>query len=211
MRIDDGSVRMKVCGIRDMGAALAAAEGADFLGFIMCSRFWRYVEPGLVREICQMVPGGRKVGVFVDQPLDEVSRLADYCGLDFLQLHGHETEEYAGRLQAGGYSIIKAFRYGEDFSPERADSYPADLILIDSYSKNSEGGNGITFAWQSAAEEIRKVKKPYIIAGGINADNVREAMEIFQPYGIDASSSMEIDKKKSPRLIREFLKEAGKL
>ncbi|MGM9539798.1 phosphoribosylanthranilate isomerase [Anaerovibrio sp.] len=211
MMMNDTGVKVKVCGIRDMRSALAAAEGADFLGFIMCSRFWRYVEPDLVREICQMVPRSRKVGVFVDQPLDEVSRLADYCGLDFVQLHGHETEEYAGRLQAGGYSIIKAFRYGEDFSPERADRYPADLILIDSYSKNTEGGSGISFAWQSAAAEIKKVKKPYIIAGGIGIENVREAMDIFQPYGIDASSSMEIDRKKSPRLIREFLKEAGKL
>lgn len=211
MRKQDSKVRIKICGIRDMGAALAAAEGADFLGFIMNSRFWRYAEPEVVREICQMVPKGRKVGVFVDQPLDEVSRLADYCGLDFVQLHGHETEEYAGRLQAGGYNIIKAFRYGEDFSPEKVNNYPADLILIDSYSKNAEGGNGISFAWQSAAEDIKKVNKPYIIAGGIKAENVREAMEIFHPYGIDASSSMEINRKKSSRLIREFLKEAGKL
>ena len=207
----DSGVKVKICGIRDMQAAMAAARGADFLGFIMNSRFWRYIEPKLVREICQMVPQCRKVGVFVDQPLDEVSRLADYCGLDFVQLHGHENEAYAGRLKAGGYNIIKAFRYGEDFSPARANSYPADLILIDSYSKNAEGGSGISFAWQAAAKEIRKVTKPYIIAGGIGADNVREAMELFQPYGIDASSSMEKDRKKDVHLIRSFLQEAGKL
>ena len=207
----DSGVKVKICGIRDMQAAMAAARGADFLGFIMNSRFWRYVEPEVVREICQMVPRCRKVGVFVDQPLDEVSRLADYCGLDFVQLHGHENEAYASRLQAGGYNIIKAFRYGEDFSPEKANNYPADFILIDSYSKNAEGGNGISFAWQRAAREIKKVQRPYIIAGGIGAENVREAVEIFQPYGVDASSSMETGRKKDFRLIREFLTEAGKL
>lgn len=207
----DGGVKVKICGIRDVKAAVAAARGADFLGFIMNSRFWRYAEPEAVREICRRVPRCRKVGVFVDQPLEEVSRLADYCGLDIVQLHGHENEAYAGRLQADGYSIIKAFRYGEDFSPARANNYPADFILLDSYSKNAEGGNGISFAWQSAAPEIKKVTKPYIIAGGIRADNVREAMEIFQPYGVDVSSSLETDRQKDARLIREFLQEAGKL
>ena len=85
------------------------------------------------------------------------------------------------------------------------------MVLIDSYSKNAEGGSGISFAWQAAAKEIRQVTKPYIIAGGIGADNVREAMELFQPYGIDASSSMEKDRKKDVHLIRSFLQEAGKL
>lgn len=209
------SPMIKICGIRDMKAAEAAAQGADFLGFIMNSRFWRFLEPDRVREICQGFPQVKKVGVFVAQPPEEVAQAASYCGLDFVQLHGHESPEYgkelAGLLQGGGVGIIKAFRYGEDFSIAAAESYPAPLVLIDSYSKNAEGGNGISFAWHKAAEEICSLQKPYFIAGGIKTENVREAMALFKPYAIDASSSLEIDRQKQPHLIKEFLQEAGKL
>ncbi len=209
--------KVKVCGIRDMAAAKAVAQGADYMGFIMSQRFWRYVEPDVVRDICQQVPQCAKVGVFVDEPVEQVAELAGYCLLDFVQLHGHEDEEYAmalrQALQAKSLQtgIIKAFRYGEDFSLETANGYPADMVLIDSYSKNAEGGNGIAFAWHQAAEEIRKVQKPYLIAGGINSSNVREAMDIFQPYGVDVSSALEQGRQKQAGLIREFLQEAGKL
>lgn len=203
--------RVKICGIRDIRAARAAARGADYIGFIMCDRFWRYIEPDTVKEICHSIDHCQKVGVFVDQDMAEVSELASYCGLDYIQLHGHETPEYAEALQAKGHRIIKALRYGDDFSPAYANSYPADMVLIDSYSKNSLGGSGVSFAWQAAAANIKQVHKPYIIAGGITAENVKEAIEIFTPFGIDASSSMEVDRQKSPQLIKEFLKEAGKL
>lgn len=222
-------VKVKICGIRDEAAAKAAAAGADYLGFIMCPRFWRYIPIEMVQAICQAVPQPQKIGVFVDQPIAEVAAAAKACQLDFVQLHGHETAEYAAKLrreltracqgtdgtevkaQIQRIGIIKAFRYGEDFSPQAANAYPADYVLIDSYSKNSEGGNGISFAWQAAAEEIRQVTKPYFIAGGIAAATVQEAIKIFHPYGVDASSSMEMNKQKQPELIREFLVKAGKL
>ncbi len=209
--------KVKICGIRDLSAARAAAQGADYMGFIMSQRFWRYVEPDTVRDICQQVTGCAKVGVFVDEPAELVAEGAAYCNLDFVQLHGHEAKEYAEGLwrllqeKSLDTGIIKAFRYGEDFSVKAANEYPSDMVLIDSYSKNAEGGNGITFAWQQAAEEIKKVQKPYLIAGGINRGNVREAMEIFQPHGVDVSSALERDRQKQEDLIKEFLQEAGRL
>lgn len=198
--------RVKICGIREMEAARAAG-GADFMGFIMSDRFRRYCPPATVKHICNTVQGPKKVGVFVDQPINEVNAIAEYCGLDMIQLHGHESMEYAEKIQK---PIIKAFRYGEDFSLERAEAFPAEYILIDSYSKATVGGSGISFKWREAASTIKKLKKPYIIAGGISAETLQEAIKIFAPYGIDASGSMEIDGRKSPELIREFLAVAGK-
>ena len=199
-------IRVKICGIRDMKAARAAGM-ADFMGFIMSDRFRRYCPPDTVKYICNKVQGPKKVGVFVDQSLDEVNEIAEYCGLDMVQLHGHESMEYAEKIQK---PIIKAFRYGEDFSLEKAEAYPAEYILIDSYSKAAVGGSGVSFKWREAASTIKQLKKPYIIAGGISAETLQEAIKIFDPYGIDASGSMEIEGRKSPELIRKFLSAAGK-
>ena len=199
-------IRVKICGIRDIKAA-KAANAADFMGFIMSDRFRRYCLPDTVKYICNKVQGPKKVGVFVDQSLDEVNEIAEYCGLDMVQLHGHESMEYAEKIQK---PIIKAFRYGEDFSLEKAEAYPAEYILIDSYSKAAVGGSGVSFKWREAASTIKQLKKPYIIAGGISAETLQEAIKIFAPYGIDASGSMEIEGRKSPELIRKFLSAAGK-
>ena len=198
--------KIKICGIRHMDAAQAARQ-ADFIGFIMSDKYRRFCPPDVVRSISQAITGPAKVGVFVDQDWQEVNELAQYCGLDYVQLHGHEDEAYAATMSR---PVIKAFRYGEDFSLDRAEAYPAEIILIDSYSKHVAGGSGISFAWQEAARSICQLGKPYMIAGGISAQTVQEAIKIFSPYGIDASGAMEIDGVKSPRLISEFL-QAGRV
>ena len=206
---------IKICGVRDIETAKVVAKGAEMMGFIMSKRFWRYAEPATVEKITKQVESCTKVGVFVDEPATDVADLAKDCHLDMVQLHGHESVAYTEKLKnlvsGSRIGIIKAFRYGDDFSPEIANSYPADMVLIDSYSKNTEGGSGIGFAWSKAAESIRQLRTPYLIAGGINKENIRTAEAIFHPYGLDVSSSLEINKKKNPQLIREFLKEAGKL
>lgn len=202
-------MKIKICGIRDIEAARAVASGADYMGFIMSNRFRRYISPESVQEITSAIAKHNNeikfVGVYVDQPVEYVNETAEKCGLDYVQLHGHESAEYAEMIKK---PVIKAFRYGDDFSLEVAENYPADLILIDSYSKNTVGGTGVSFAWEKAAEEITKLKKKYIIAGGIKAENVQLAKNIFHPYGVDASGSMEIDGNKSPKLIAEFLEAA---
>lgn len=200
-------MKVKICGIRDMAAAEAVAQGADYMGFIMDKRFRRYAAPEVVREICTRIEGCTKVGVFVDQSAEEINQLMELCQLDMAQLHGHEAPELAEYVR---YPVIKAFRYGEDFSSAAANSYPAEFILIDSYSKNTVGGSGISFAWQKAAQEIKKIHKPFFIAGGIKESTIQEAKNIFQPYGIDASGALEKDGQKSPELIKSFLAAAEK-
>lgn len=200
-------MKVKICGIRDMAAAEAVAQGADYMGFIMDNRFRRYAAPEVVREICSRIKGCTKVGVFVDQSAEKINQLMELCQLDMAQLHGHEAPELAESVR---YPVIKAFRYGEDFSSAAANSYPAEFILIDSYSKNTVGGSGISFAWQKAAQEIKKIHKPFFIAGGIKESTIQEAKNIFQPYGIDASGALEKDGQKSPELIKSFLAAAEK-
>lgn len=196
-------MKVKICGLRTEEAVLAAEDaGADFLGFIFYEKSHRHVLPEEVRELTKHVQCAKTVGVFVDAPLDAVKAAADFCSLDFVQLHGHESAAYA---RAVCRPVIKAFRWGDDFSAEEANDYPAEIILLDSFSKDAVGGTGQRFRWREAAEETARLEKPLLVAGGIASGNVREAEEVFCPYGVDVSGSLEIEKWKSVERIREFM------
>ena len=196
-------MKVKICGLRTEEAVLAAGEaGADFLGFYFYEKSHRHVLPEEVRGLTKHVQCAKTVGVFVDAPLDEVNAAADFCSLDFVQLHGHESAAYA---RAVCRPVIKAFRWGDDFSAEEANDYPAEIILLDSFSKDAVGGTGQRFRWREAAEETARLEKPLLVAGGIASGNVREAEAVFRPYGVDVSGSLEIEKRKSIERIREFM------
>ena len=196
-------MRVKMCGMRTVAAAHAAEEaGADYVGFIFAKNSRRYVAPEAAREIARTLRHVQKVGVFVDAPMDEVNEIAAYVGLDYVQLHGHESAEMA---EQAGRLVIKAYRYGDDFSVEAANAYPAEMILVDSYVQGAAGGTGTAFHWQEAAQEIARVTKPVLIAGGITAENVGEAAAIFQPFGVDVSGGLEEDGEKSEAKIRAFM------
>ena len=196
-------MKVKICGLRTEEAVFAAEDaGADFLGFIFYEKSHRHILPEEVRGLTKHVQRAKKVGVFVDEPLDEVNAAAGFCSLDFVQLHGHESAAYA---RAVCRPVIKAFRWGDDFSAEEANDYPAEIILLDSFSKDAVGGTGQRFRWREAAEETARLEKPLLVAGGIASGNVREAEEVFRPYGVDVSGSLEIEKRKSIERIREFM------
>ena len=196
-------MRVKMCGMQTLAAARAAeAAGADYIGFIFAQGSRRYVAPETAHEIAREMQRVKKVGVFVDAPMAEVNQIADAVGLDYVQLHGHETAEMARMAER---PVIKAYRYGDDFDAETANVYPAEIILVDSYVKGAAGGTGLTFHWQEAAREIARVTKPVLIAGGITAANVREAVEIFHPFGIDVSGGLEEDGVKSKAKITAFM------
>ena len=196
-------MRVKMCGMRSLAAAHAAeSAGADYIGFIFAKESRRYIAPEAAREIVRALGCVKTVGVFVDMPMDEVNEIAAHVGLDYVQLHGHESAEMA---KASAYPVIKAYRYGDDFSVDAANAYPAELILIDSYVQGAAGGTGMTFRWQEAAREITRVTKPVLIAGGITAENVGEAAEIFYPFGVDVSGGLEENGEKSEEKIRAFM------
>ena len=196
-------MRVKMCGMQTLAAARAAeAAGADYIGFIFAQGSRRYAAPETAHEIAREMQRVKKVGVFVDAPMAEVNRIADAVGLDYVQLHGHETAEMARMAER---PVIKAYRYGDDFDAETANVYPAEIILVDSYVKGAAGGTGLTFHWQEAAREIARVTKPVLIAGGITAANVGEAVETFHPFGIDVSGGLEEDGVKSKAKITAFM------
>ena len=199
----DIAMKVKICGIRTPEAAKAAeAGGADFIGFIFFSGSSRYIEPEQAKKIAGEITGPKKVGVFVDESPGRVNAIARLVGLDYVQLHGHEDISYAAAMER---PIIKAWRFGDGFSAGLANAYPSEIVLLDSFAKGQMGGTGQTFAWREAADEAGQVTKPLLIAGGISIRNVKEAAEIFRPFGVDVSGSLEEDGQKSPRRIGEFL------
>ena len=196
-------MRVKMCGMKTVSAALAAEEaGADYIGFVFAEKSRRFVAPKAAQEIVRELRHAQKVGVFVDAPMDEVNAIAALVGLDYVQLHGHETAETA---RGSERPVIKAYRYGDDFDADAANVYPAEMILVDSYVQGAAGGTGTAFHWQDAAREIARVTKPVLIAGGITAENVGEAAAIFQPFGVDVSGGLEKDGEKSEEKIRVFM------
>ena len=175
-------MRVKMCGMKTVSAALAAEEaGADYIGFVFAEKSRRFVAPKAAQEIARELRHAQKVGVFVDAPMDEVNAIAALVGLDYVQLHGHETAETA---RGSERPVIKAYRYGDDFDVDAANKYPAEIILVDSYLQGAAGGTGTVFAWQEAAREIARITKPVLIAGGITAEKVGEAAVIFHPFGV---------------------------
>ena len=201
-------MRVKMCGMRTAAAACAAeGAGADYIGLIFAERSRRYVAPETAQEIARALRHVKKVGVFVDALMSDVNAIAELVGLDYVQLHGHETAEMARQSER---PVIKAYRYGDDFSVEEANAYPAEMILVDSYVAGAAGGTGTVFHWQEAAREIARVTKPVLIAGGITTENVGEAAAIFQPFGVDVSGGLEEDGVKSAAKIRAFMEVARK-
>lgn len=194
---------IKICGVTTSEAAEAAEKfGANFLGCIFFEKSRRYISPDSAAKIFKSVSRAKKVGVFVDENFETVNNIAELVGLDFVQLHGNESADYAKKISR---PIIKAYRYGDGFSAEEANNFPCEFVLLDSFVKGQAGGTGKTFDWISAANETAKLRKPLFLAGGISRENFRDAAKIFHPYALDVSGSLEVGGKKSVAKIEEFL------
>ena len=202
-------MKVKICGLRSMEAAQTAERaGADFLGFIMWPESRRCVQVSRAADIVRSLAGGAlSVGVVVDQPMTEVVALVRRCRFDVIQLHGHEPPEYAEALRASAdVRIIKAFRWRDDFSVAAANDYPADYVLLDTFKKGMAGGTGEAFRWREAADEVKNLKKPLLLAGGISAKNAEEAARTLSPFALDVSGSLEENGEKSLQKIKAFMR-----
>ncbi|HOV80871.1 MAG TPA: phosphoribosylanthranilate isomerase [Bacillota bacterium] len=195
-------VKVKICGIRDVPAALAAAEaGADALGFVFAPGP-RQVSRETARAICsELPPFVARVGVFVDAPAALAEETADYCGLDVLQLHGNEPPEYCRGLK---YRVVKAFRIKNAASLEMVKKYRCAAVLLDTYVSGLAGGTGCSFDWTIAGELASA--RPVILAGGLNPENVGRAIEVVRPYAVDVSGGVETNGKKDIEKIRMFIR-----
>lgn len=181
---------VKVCGTTNVEDALLAADaGADAIGLIFADSP-RHVGPAQAGKIAAALPDEvQKVGVFVNEKPDRIRHLADKVGLDYVQLHGDEDPKVVAEVQESGLQVIKALRVKDAESLERMEDYGADFYLLDAYSDKARGGTGKSFDW-SVAKTIKGYAN-ILVSGGLTPDNVRAAIEFFEPYGVDASSSLE--------------------
>lgn len=183
-------VMAKVCGITRLeDARVAAGAGADAIGLVFADSP-RKVSVEEAKNVADALPNGvLKVGVFVNAATDDVLRIAREVGLDIAQLHGDEGPEDVTHLQSGGLRVMKAVRVRDAGSLEDLERYGADLYLLDAYSEKARGGTGERFDWGLAKSLVGRGN--IVVSGGLGPENVREAVGLFDPYGVDASSSLE--------------------
>jgi phosphoribosylanthranilate isomerase len=193
--------RVKVCGItRPEDAELAVELGAWALGFILWPGSKRHVDPALAAGIARaMRRRTQLVGVFVNQPLDDVARAVDEIGLTHVQLHGDEGPSFAAAVgQRTGARVIKAVRVRSRADVVDAERFHTDLHLLDG------SANGQPWDWRLLAG--RRTRTPLMLAGGLTADNVREAIEAVQPWAVDVASGVEAEPGiKDPERLRAFM------
>lgn len=206
-------VRVKICGITTLEDALVAVGyGADELGFNFYDKSPRFIPFEEAGRIVKRLPNEViKVGVFVNPSLGMLRTAIEIAGIDKVQLHGDEDDDLVTEIKERfGLPVIKAFRVGDSFDKRRALTCPADAILFDGYSAAERGGSGVTFDWVAMAETAAKIDILYA-AGGINADNVAQAIETLRPNAVDACSGVESSPgKKDKAKLAAFMTAVGR-
>lgn len=206
-------VKVKICGITNFDDAKGALTcGADELGFNFYSGSSRYVSPQHARKIIDQLPiTSGIVGVFVNESIDSLLDIAEFVGLDGIQLHGDENVAYIEALRKRTKRfVVKAFRVTPDFDIGAVLDWPLDYPLFDSHSSNQYGGTGASFDWVEFGGDI-DLWFPGIayVAGGLNPDNVFSAIRLANPYAVDVASGVESSPgKKDPKKLEAFIRNA---
>jgi phosphoribosylanthranilate isomerase len=198
------STRVKICGITNLADALAAVEaGADALGFNFYRKSPRYLAVSAAAKISkQLPPFIMRVGVFVNAPVELVTRAIGECDLGLLQFHGDEPPEFCTQF---GLMSMKAFRIRDAESLKELPKYPTEAWLLDAYSPEARGGTGEKFNWDLAVE-AQKFGRPVFLAGGLTPENVAEAVRQVRPFGVDVSSGVEgAPGEKDHQKVRDFI------
>lgn len=199
------SVKVKICGITSVADGVTAAEaGADMIGLMFYERSPRNISTATAAEISRALsPFIVKVGVFVNPTEDAVMRAIGECGVTLLQFHGEETPAFCAQF---GVMSMKAFRVRNADSLLALPDYPTDAYLLDAYSPDAHGGTGAKFNWELAIA-AKQHGKPIFLAGGLTPENIREAVQQVQPFGVDVSSGVEsAPGKKDPAKVHAFIK-----
>lgn len=195
-------IQTKICGITNIEDALcAAANSATAVGFIFYPPSLRYIQPQQARVIIDKLPRDLvKVGVFVNETAEEVKRIFYYCGLDMIQFHGDEPPDYCRQFPARG--IIKAMELRNEEDVRTAAHYDVAAILADSRHAGLYGGTGKTSNWDLA----KRFSRPLILSGGLNENNMIEALHKVKPGALDINSGVEnAPGKKDPAKIARIM------
>lgn len=204
------SVSVKICGIQDLAALDAAtAGGAAYVGFVFCAPSRHRVTAEDARPLALRVPKSvEAVGLFVDPSDDELLAITNNVPLNIVQLHGRETPERVAEVRAlTGLRVMKVIHIAapEDFARVGAYEIVADMLLFDTkLGAQPTGGTGKAFNWELL--KGRSFSRPWMLAGGININNLEEAVAVTGAKIVDLSSGVEdASGRKSPRMIRELL------
>ena len=206
-------VKVKICGITNFDDALLAANlGADFIGLNFYSESPRKVSLKNAKDIAsKMPPFVSLVGIFVDEPMEELVKTAKKVPLKYLQLHGAETPEYCAlAAQSTGLPVIKAFRVSDENSLEALPRYAESVnyFLLDAFVPGDPGGTGQSFNWDLALK-AKEIGKDIFLAGGLTPENVTEAIIKVQPFAVDAASGVErLERRKDYDKLNKFIRAA---
>lgn len=203
--------QVKVCGITRPGDALLAAElGADLIGLIFYRKSPRWVSQRLAAELIRALPPTvSRVGLFVDESVDKMLRVASALRLDYVQLHGNEAVSDITKLQQAGFRVIKAFSISHRDDFVAVENSKADLRLVDHKTINLPGGTGVPFDW--SLKPRRKIAN-LMLAGGISIDNLARGVELFSPMVVDVNSGVESKPGvKSKARLKAFFAECDRL
>lgn len=187
--------KVKICGLTSLeDARFASGALAHYLGFIFYDGSPRYIEAAKAGAIINWIEGPECVGVFVNQPLDDVNMIGRQTGIDMVQLHGTENPEYCKLVDK---PVIKAIHVApEDTSSDikvHIKKYVdcVDYLLFDTKIEGQWGGTGKKFDWLILKDAARGI--PFFLSGGLKAGNIRSACKIVHPYAVDVSSGLEAE------------------
>ncbi len=203
-------VRIKICGMtRADDVACAVVAGVDAVGFIFYAKSPRAITPAAAKAIIDgLPPFVDAVGVFVDEEAGRVAEIVRACGLGYVQLHGNESPASCRQLVtlAPSCRLLKAFRVGPHTTAAEIAVY-RDIVqgyLLDTYQPGVAGGTGRAFDWTLI--DRLGLDKPSLLAGGLDLDNIGEALAMVRPYGVDANSGLEDGPgRKNHDRIRRFI------
>lgn len=179
--------KVKLCGLsRESDIAAVNKLKPDLVGFVFAKKSKRYVSPERAAQLrALLAPGILAAGVFVNEPVESVAGLLDRGVIDVAQLHGSEDDAYIASLRVlTDKPIFRAFKIKSEDDLPAIESCTADLVLLD-----SGAGTGKTFDWSL----VQSVRRPYFLAGGLDPENVADAIAALHPYGMDVSSGIETD------------------
>ena len=202
-------IQIKICGVTNANDARACAElGADMIGLNFYPQSARYIRPQQAREIIEAMPRGvRAVGVFVDPTAGEVRSIAGSVSLKYVQLHGNVPSETCREL-ASEFRVIRAFSTDGQFKPEDVRSFLECDVILDAHHAQLRGGTGLTCDW-SLARATLPFARFLILSGGLNAQNVGDAIATVGPHAVDVCTGVETAPgMKNHRAIEEFISAA---
>jgi len=199
--------KVKICGLKEQQHVRAAVEaGADAIGFVFAPSK-RQISIEQAHQLAKDVPGEvLKIGVFVNPSVEELRAAVEGVPLDYVQFHGEETPEF---IHQQGYPAIKALSVRDKEDVRAAANYNVDYYLFDAPGTDFKGGSGHTFDW-TLLELAGISRDKLILAGGLKAENIAEAVSLVSPYMVDVSSGVETDGIKDEAKINAFIQAVKK-